>query len=109
MILAIGFLLSAAGLALLLDLGRSGTWVIRHLTSRKLGELARGYAASPAGFRVYSTLVLAIGIAVVGLGLSADTPVLGAAAMAIGVATFVIASVIAIAGEVRTYRALPRR
>jgi hypothetical protein len=109
MILAIGLFLSVVGLVLLLDLGRSGAWVIRHLTSRNLGELAPGYAASRSGFRVYATLILAMGVAVSGLGLNASAPLTSAAAMIAGAVAFVIASIIAIAGEVRTYRALPRR
>ena len=109
MILAIGLFLSAAGLVLLLDVGRAGAWVIRHLTSRKLGDLAPGYAASRSGFRVYATLIMALGVAVSGLGLTAVAPAIGAAAVILGTVTFVIASVVAVAGEVRTYRALQRR
>ncbi|MBJ7603039.1 MAG: hypothetical protein JF888_07600 [Candidatus Dormibacteraeota bacterium] len=61
-LLLIGVAVALVGVALLLNLASSGSFVIRHLTSRSLGELAPGYAASSTGFRVYATLVLAIGI-----------------------------------------------
>jgi hypothetical protein len=108
-VLALGLLLVVVGAALLINLGGAADAVIRRVTSRNLGELAPGYAARPGGFRVYSTLVLALGIAVAGLGISSGAAVAGAVAMVLGIAVFVIASVLAIAGEVRTYRALADR
>jgi hypothetical protein len=103
-----GVLLCIGGIALLFNVGGAGDLVIRRVTSRSLGELAPGYAASPGGFKVYSVLVLAIGVAVAGLGIADWSAVLGAGLLVIGVGVFVVASVIAIAGEVRTYRALKR-
>jgi hypothetical protein len=103
-----GVLLCIVGIALLFNVGGAGDLVIRRVTSRSLGELAPGYAASPGGFNVYSVLVLAIGVAVAGLGIADWSAVLGAGLLVIGVGVFVVASVIAIAGEVRTYRALKR-
>ena len=103
-----GVLLCIVGIALLFNVGGAGDLVIRRVTSRSLGELAPGYAASPGGFKVYSVLVLAIGVAVAGLGIADWSAVLGAGLLVIGVGVFVVASVIAIAGEVRTYRALKR-
>jgi hypothetical protein len=104
----IGVLLCLAGLALLFNVGGAGDLIIRRVTSRSLGELAPGYAASRGGFKVYATLVLAIGVALVGLGIADRSAVLGAGLLVIGIGAFVVASVIAIAGEVRTYRALKR-
>jgi hypothetical protein len=68
--LVIGILLCLAGIALLFNVGGAGDFVIHRVTSRSLGELAPGYAASPGGFRVYAVLVLAIGVAVTGLGIA---------------------------------------
>ena len=109
MVLALGLVLVGVGAALLINLGGAADTVIRRVTSRNLGELAPGYAASAGGFRVYATLVLALGVTAAGLGISAGAAVPGAVAMVLGIAVFVIASVVAITGEVRTYRALPDR
>jgi hypothetical protein len=104
--LVVGVLISLAGIALLLNVGGAGDFVIRRVTSRSLGDLAPGYAASPGGFKVYSTLVLAVGVAVTGLELADRSALVGLGLLVLGIAVFVVASVIAIAGEVRTYRAL---
>ena len=104
--LAIGVVLCVAGIALLFNLGGAGDLVIRRVTSRSLGALAPGYAASRGGFKVYATLVLAIGVAIAGLGLTDRSAVLGVGLFVLGIAVFAVASVIAIVGEVRTYRAL---
>jgi hypothetical protein len=109
LVVTLGVVLVAVGAVLLTNLGGAAEAVIRSLTSRNLGELAPGYAASRGGFRVYATLILALGIAVAGLGVSPGAPLAGLAAMILGVAVFVIASVVAIRGEIRTYRALPGR
>ena len=108
MVLAIGVLLCVAGIALLLNLGGAADAVIRKVTSRSLGELAPGFAASRGGFKVYAALVLAIGVAVTGLGVIGQSAAFGLGLVAVGLIVFVAASVIAIAGEVRTYRALKR-
>jgi hypothetical protein len=107
-VLAIGVLLCVAGTALLFNVGGAADAVIRRVTSRSLGELAPGYAASRAGFKVYAVLVLAIGVAVAGLGLADRSTVVGVGLLLLGMATFAVATVIAIMGEVRTYRALKR-
>ena len=109
MVIAIGVVLVVAGVVLLSDLAGAARFMIRRVTSRNLGELAPGYAASPGGFRVYATLILAVGLAMAGLGVTATAPVGGAIMAAIGVLLFLVASIVAITGEVRTYRALPRR
>ena len=106
--LAVGVVISLAGIALLLNVGGAGDFVIRRVTSRSLGELAPGYAASPRGFKVYATLVLAIGIAVTGLEIADRSAFVGLTLMLLGIGAFVVASAIAIMGEVRTYRALRR-
>jgi hypothetical protein len=108
MVIGIGVLLCVAGIALLFNLGGAADAVIHRVTSRSLGELAPGFAASRTGFSVYAVLILAIGVAVAGLGIAGSSAVLGAGLLASGIAGFIVASVIAIVGEVRTYRALRR-
>ena len=107
-VLAIGVLLCIAGLILLLNLFGAAEVVIRRVTSRSLGELAPGYAASRRGFRTYSALLLAVGVLCIGLAVTAWFLPLAAGLLVLGAITFGIASVIAIAGEVETYRALKR-
>jgi hypothetical protein len=107
-VLAIGVLLCLAGITLLVNLGGAGDAVIHKVTSRSLGELAPGFAASRSGFRVYAVLVLAVGVAVVGLGVIGQSVLAGVALLVAGLVAFVAASVVAIVGEVRTYRALKR-
>ncbi|TAN32312.1 hypothetical protein EPN29_09045 [bacterium] len=108
MALATGLLLCLVGVVLLLNVGGAANFVIHRVTSRPLGELAPGFAASSGGFRVYATLVLAIGVCVSGVGIADRSAVLGAATLAIGLVSFAVASVIAIMGEITTYRALKR-
>jgi len=106
--LVVGVLISLAGIVLLFNVGGAGDFVIRRVTSRSLGELAPGYAASPGGFKVYAMLVLAIGVAVTGLELVDRSAFVGLGLLLLGIVAFVASSVIAIGGEVRTYRALKR-
>ena len=108
MVLAIGVLLSLAGIILLFNVAGAGDVVIRRVTSRSLGELAPGFAASRGGFRIYAILVLAIGVAVVGLSVLNQSALGGVALLAAGLVVFAAASVLAIVGEVRTYRGLKR-
>ena len=108
MILALGVLLCLAGITLLFNVGGAADAVIRRVTSRSLGDLAPGFAASRGGFRVYAALVLAIGVAVTGLGIVGQSIGLGAGMLALGALAFLAASVVAIVGEVQTYRALKR-
>jgi hypothetical protein len=108
MVLALGGLISVAGGVLLINLFGAGDLVIRRLTSRSLGELAPGFAATPRGFRVYAALVLAVGIVCDGIGVADRSIPLAAGLIVVGALAFCIASVIAIAGEVETYRALKR-
>ena len=107
-VMAIGVLLVLAGLVLLLNLFGAGDLVMRRVTSQPLGELAPGFAASRRGFRTYAVLVLAVGVLCVGLAETAQFVPLGAALLVVGALLFGIASVIAIAGEIETYRGLKR-
>jgi hypothetical protein len=109
LVLAIGVLLFVAGLVLLLNVFAAGDYVIRHLTSRSLGQLAPGFAATPRGMRTYATLLLAIGIVCLGLGGITRNLAVVAGLLVLGAMTFGVASVIAIAGEIETYRALKKR
>ena len=104
----IGVLLCLAGLVLLFNLFGAGDAVIRRVTSRSLGELAPGFAASRRGFRTYAILVLAVGLLCLGLAVTAIFVLLGAGLLVLGAVIFGIASVVAIVGEVETYRALKR-
>jgi hypothetical protein len=108
MVLAIGVILFVAGLVLLLNVARAGDLVMRRVTSQPLGELAPGFAASRGGFKTYAALVIAIGVFAIGLGVAGWSALIGAGLMVVGGLAFVVASVIAIAGEVKTYRALKR-
>ena len=98
MLLALGAALILAGLVL----ATARTWVIRRVTSRSLGSLAPGFAATPGGYLVYAYLVFDLGWFVVAL-------VQGfALLLAITIATFVVGTLVVLVGEVRTYRALKR-
>ena len=107
-VLVIGVLLAVAGVVLLLNLFGAGDYVIRTVTSKYLGSLPPGYAASKRGFRVYAVLVLAVGLVCAGFGLTGPLPAMGAGLIVVGVVIFVIASVIAITGEVGTARGGPK-
>jgi hypothetical protein len=107
-VLAIGAILFVAGLFLLLNVAGAADLVMRRVTSQPLGELAPGFAASHRGFQTYAVLVVAVGLFAVGLGVAGSSALVGAGLMVLGGIVFVVASVIAIAGEVKTYRALKR-
>jgi hypothetical protein len=108
LIVVIGALLAGAGIVLLLNLGGAADALIRRVTSRNLGTLAPGYAADPGGMRVYAVLLVGLGLAVAGVGVGPGSPLVGAIAFVAGAIVFIVASVLVIAGEVRTYRALPK-
>jgi len=107
-VLVIGVLFALAGAVLLLNTGGAADLVKRHVTSRDLGSLAPGYANSPAGFAVYARLLSAIGAIFLGIAIADRFALAGLIVLVLGVAAFVILSVFAIRGEVRTYRALKR-
>ena len=106
MLTAVAALLVVGGLVLLLNVGGAANFVIRHLTSKNLGTLAPGYAASRNGFRVYAILILSIGVATAGLAVGPAAPVPGVGLLAVGAGGFVIATVVAIVGEARTFKEL---
>jgi len=103
-LIVIGVLLALAGAVLLLNLLGTGDYVIRAVTSKYLGSLPPGYAASKRGFRVYSVLVLAVGMVCAGFGLTGRLLPIGAGLIVIGALMFGIGSVVAISGEVETSR-----
>ena len=107
-VLAIGVALSIAGLVLLLNLFGAGDGVIRRVTSRDLGSLPPGFAASKRGFRIYAVLVIAVGVLCLGLAATTWLLPLGAAMLVAGAITFGVASMVAIAGEVETARSQKR-
>jgi len=107
-VVAIGVFISAAGVILLLNVGGAADVVMKRVTSQPLGELAPGFAATRRGFNTYASLVLAIGIFALGLGLAAWNVQIGTSLIVLGGITFAGASVIAIAGEIETFRALKR-
>src|ERR1700694_1766661 len=101
-------LLCVAGFVLLVNLFGAADLVMRRVTSQPLGELAPGFAASRRGFKIYAVLVLAIGTLCLGVAATAWSIPLGVGLLVLGALTFGIASVMAIAGEVETYRDLKR-
>ncbi len=93
---------------LLLNIGGAADLVMKRVTSQPLGELAPGFAATRRGFNTYAALVLSIGIFALGLGVIAWYVPIGTSLIVLGGITFAGASVIAIAGEIETFRALKR-
>jgi hypothetical protein len=106
MITALGLLILVAGGILYTRV--AADFLIRNLTSRSLGTLAPGYAASRAGIRTYSNVIASFGIVVIGLGATDWAGSTGAFVAVVGLVMFVAFSAVAIAGEVKTYRALKR-
>jgi hypothetical protein len=107
-LLVVGALFALAGAVLLLNAGGSADLVKRNVTSRYLGSLAPGFANSPAGFAVYARLLTSIGAIFLGIAIADRFALAGLAVLVLGVAAFIILSVIAVRGELRTYRALKR-
>ena len=98
-------MLSGFGVALILAglvLATARGWVIRNITSRSLGSLAPGFAATPGGYLVYCYLVFDIGWFVVALAQGI------AILLAITVVTFVVATVVVVVGEYVVFRRLKR-
>jgi hypothetical protein len=83
-----------------------GRFVIRHLTSKPLGGLAPGYAATLPGLKAYALVLMFCGLALGGLALAAEVPLAGLAAITGSLLGFVLTSIVAIVGEVKTYRVL---
>ncbi len=108
MLLGFGFVIALVGLLLTLNVAGFGSYVIAHLTSRSLGSLAPGYAASPKGMRAYGWLITAIGIVIIGVEALIAGIFGGVLLVLAGVVTFLAFSVVIIRGEVKTYRAIKR-
>ena len=101
------------GLALLIvgtfmDSTQAHRWLIGHITSRSLGTLAPGYAASDRGLRTYTGLVRAVGIVVLSFWILSWSVEVGGLLLLAGVGGFIYLSIKAIRGEVTTFRALKR-
>ena len=104
-VLVVGAAIALAGIAM--DAAPIQRFLTLHVTSRSLGSLAPGYAATPRGYRVYSGLVRAFGVAIFGLWAASLAPI-WAVLFLLGVALFAFNTVRAVRGEIRTYRALKR-
>jgi len=105
---ALGLLILLAGGILYANVAGAADFLIKNLTSRSLGTLAPGYAASPSGIRVYANVVASFGIVAIGLGSTDWGGSAGAFVAVVGFVLFIAFSAVAIVGEVRTYRALKR-
>jgi hypothetical protein len=104
--LVIGAVIVVLGAVLLANLFGAADMVIKVVTSRYLGSLPPGFAASPGGFRIYAALIIAIGLIFAGFGLAETNATLGAVVFAIGAIGFIVLSVLVIRGEIATYRAI---
>jgi hypothetical protein len=107
-VLTLGVVLCLTGLALMLNVLGTADFTKRHVTTQPLCTLAPGFAASDRGFRTYAGLVLAVGTVALGVGMTSVYVPAGALLVVAGAVTFGVTSVIAITGEVETYRALKR-
>jgi hypothetical protein len=108
MLQVVAWVLLLVAVVLLLNVGGAANAVIRNLTSKSLGDLAPGYAASPTGLKIYAGIIGAIGLIFAGLDEATLFPIWGLVAMIGGAIGFIGLSILAIRGEVRTYRALRR-
>src|SRR3989449_9703050 len=108
-VLAIGAVLFLAGFALLLNLFGAGDYAIRRVTSRYLGTLPPGFAASKRGFRIYAILVLAVGGLCLGLAATEWLLPLGAGLLGVRAITVGGGSMVASAGEGETARGNKRK
>lgn len=76
--------------------------VTRHVTSRPLGPLAAGWAATKQGYRAYAGLVADVGLIAVAVGLNLAWLII------VSIGLFVLGTIAVVIGEVATYRA-PKR
>jgi hypothetical protein len=76
--------------------------VTRRVTSRSLGSLAPGYAATKLGYRLYVSLVTDVGLIALAIGLNIAWLIIAS------IALFVIETVAVAVGEVVVYRKLKR-
>ena len=103
-VLGLGVVLVVAGQLLFIK----RTELVARVTSRSLGSLAPGYAATPKGVTVYTYLVTSLGMVLVGIGAAQWSAVFGGFLAVCGILAFVVFSIVAIVGEVRVFRALKR-
>jgi len=106
--LVIGGVIVLLGTVLASNLLGAGDFVMRNVTMRYLGSLPPGFAGSKGGFRVYATLVVAIGLLFAGFGVAETSVNMGILIFSVGAVAFVVLSVLAIRGEVVTARASRR-
>lgn len=76
--------------------------VTRHVTSRSLGSLAPGWAATKQGYRAYAGLVADVGLIAVAVGLNT------AWLLILSIGLFVLLTIAVVIGEVIVYRGLKR-
>ena len=96
LVLGIALVFASAGLWAARD------FVTRHVTSKSLGDLAPGYAATKRGYNTYAALVCDIGLILLALHFGNVWVLL------LAIAVFLIGSAAVIVGEVVTYRGLKR-
>jgi hypothetical protein len=97
--------LGAALMLVSLGLAIRSQALIDRFTPQPLGSFAAGFAATQWGFLVYVGLVESLGLAVLGVGMSAFRPST-IQLLWVGSGEFVGLAIAAIIGEVRTFRAL---
>jgi hypothetical protein len=100
-VLGLGLIIAALVLLLARDT------VIRRVTSRPLGSLPPGYAATPRGYVNYVFLVFDLGLIVLSIYIATWSSA-GLWFLAGSIALFVFGSFVVILGEVVTYRRLKR-
>lgn len=108
LLLVIGAVFALAGAVLLLDAGGAADFVHRHVTSKRLGSLAPGYADTREGFAVYARLLSAIGIVFLGVAIADRFVLFGVVVLLVGLVAFLALSVVAVRGEMKIYRGLKR-
>jgi hypothetical protein len=95
--------LVAIGVLLVFASGALYIWqdaVTRRVTSRSLGSLAPGYAATKLGYRLYVGLVADVGLIALAIGLNIAWLIIAA------IVLFIIETIAVAIGEVVTYRKL---
>ena len=97
--------LIAIGVLLVFGSGALYIWqdaVTRRVTSRSLGSLAPGYAATKLGYRLYVGLVADVGLIAISIGLNIVWLIIASTVI------FLIETIAVAIGEVVTYRKLKR-
>jgi hypothetical protein len=107
-LLVLGVLFIGVGVVLTFDIAGLGRSVIKNLTSKPLGTLAPGFAATRQGMETYGLVLATCGLMLISVPMASIQPVAGLVGLVGGFIAFLLVSVLAIVGEVRTYRALKR-